>query len=103
MVPVEQAVNIARTLRRNEIAARPVSTGTTSLLYFDRNDPYFIADIGSLPWFLRWLEYARRALRDGTRSRADARDRYIHPTAMRILAIEPGQPVDGQVARQLLR
>ena len=38
MVPVAQVVNISRILRRHDIPARPVSTGTTSLLYFDRDD-----------------------------------------------------------------
>ena len=35
MVPVERVVNIARILRRHDLPARAVSTGTTSFLYFD--------------------------------------------------------------------
>jgi predicted AlkP superfamily pyrophosphatase or phosphodiesterase len=35
MAPVTEIVNIQRILRVNEIPARPLSTGTTSFLYFD--------------------------------------------------------------------
>jgi alkaline phosphatase D len=35
MAPVTRIVNIERILRKNEIPARAVSTGTTSFLYFD--------------------------------------------------------------------
>ncbi len=35
MVPVTHMVNIARILRRNDIPARALSTGTTSFLYFE--------------------------------------------------------------------
>ena len=35
MAPVSSIVNIERILRKNEIPARAVSTGTTSFLYFD--------------------------------------------------------------------
>ena len=38
MVPVEQVVNIARILRRHDIPARALSTGTTSFLYFEDAD-----------------------------------------------------------------
>ena len=38
MVAVEQLVNIERILRRHDIEARPVSSGTTSFLYYD--SPY---------------------------------------------------------------
>ncbi|MGE4609196.1 MAG: nucleotide pyrophosphatase/phosphodiesterase family protein [Myxococcota bacterium] len=181
MVPVEQVVNISRILRRHDIRARPVSTGTASFLYFDRSDdawqanvdealgklssyeqfdvvrsdlqpsgwhigsgprvgdvivsahpPYFIEDISAFPWFLRWLEYvgpdflastawlkATHGYPTGTpgiegilytRGSAFARGREvesvraidIHPTVLHVLGIEPGQPVDGVVATQLL-
>jgi predicted AlkP superfamily pyrophosphatase or phosphodiesterase len=39
MVGVEQVVNIARILRRHGIPARPVSSGTSSFLYFEDGDP----------------------------------------------------------------
>ncbi len=182
MVPVEQVVNIARILRRHDISAHPVSTGTTSFLYFDRDGgaryanvddafrklsryenfdvvrrseqpegwhigtgprvgdlivsahpPYFIEDIAAFPWFLRWLEYVGPDFLDSstslqathgyptgtpgvagilyTRGTAFAKGREvermraidIHPTAMRVLGIEPGQPVDGEVASQFFR
>jgi arylsulfatase A-like enzyme len=196
MLPVTRVVNIARILHRHDIPARPVSTGTTSFLYFDRekeaasgstaasrdadealeeavesaveklasydefdvvrpespppgwhigsgprvselvvsaHPPFFIEGIDRFPWYLRWLEYvgpdtidSSRALKashgypTGTpgvegilyaRGAAFAKGREvarvraidIHSTVMHILEIEPGQPVDGVVAQELLR
>lgn len=182
MVPVTQVANIARILKRQGISARPVSTGTTSFLYFDRkaadwssqvddafeklsryeefdvvrpsapppgwhigsgprvgdlivsaHPPYFIEDIESFPWFLRWLGSIGPDFIDSsstlkathgyptgtpgvegilyTRGEAFAVGREvesvraidIHPTAMRILGIDSGNPVDGSVEARLLR
>jgi hypothetical protein len=175
MVPVTHVVNIARILRRHDIPARPLSTGTTSFLYFENPDaideafeklsayqefdvvrreaqpdgwhlgtgprvgdlivsahpPHFIEDVASWPWFLRWLGWVGPDFLDATRSlkathgyptgtpgvegilyahgsafapgreveRVRAID--IHPTAMHLLGLEPGQPVDGVVAETL--
>ncbi len=178
MVAVEQVVNIARILRRHEIAATPLSSGTTSFLYFENADraaidgaveklggyrefdvvrreaqpadwhlgtgprvgelvvsahpPYFIEDIERWPWFLRWLGYVGPDFLDSSRTLqathgyptgtpgvegvlyarggAFARGREvervraidIHPTVMRVLGLEPGNPVDGKVESALL-
>ena len=102
-------------------------------LIVSAHPPYFIEDIDSFPWFLRWLQYVGPDFLDSsatlqathgyptgtpgvegilyTRGAAFAEGREvervraidIHPTAMRILGIEPGRPVDGKVATQLLR
>ena len=44
MVPVETLVNIQRILRRHEIPARAVSSGTSSFLYFDDPSEEAVAD-----------------------------------------------------------
>ncbi len=94
--------------------------------------PYAIEDRGQLPWFLRWLAWTGPELLDASRSlkashgyppdtpgvqgvfyawgsgirranhvaRIDAID--IHPTVTHLLGIEPGRPVDGKVAADLL-
>jgi predicted AlkP superfamily pyrophosphatase or phosphodiesterase len=94
--------------------------------------PYAIEDRGQLPWYLRWLAWTGPELLDTSRSlkashgyppgtpgvngvlyawgagirrdnhvgRIDAID--IHPTVTRLLGIEPGQPVDGQVLQAML-
>ncbi len=182
MVPVAQVVNISRILRRHEIVARAVSSGTTSFLYFDgkvegrsaaveaafqklsqydqfdvvrpeaqppgwhigtgpragdlivsAHPPLFIEDIAEFPWFLRWLAYVGPDFLDSSASLkathgypnatpgvegilysrgasfAEGREVKsvraidIHPTVMRVLGLEPGQPVDGEVAVPLLR
>jgi alkaline phosphatase D len=177
MVPVTHVVNIARILRRHDIPARPLSTGTTSFLYFENADaideafeklsayeefdvvrreaqpkdwhlgsgprvgelivsahpPYFIEDVASWPWFLRWLGWVGPDFLDATRSvkathgyptgtpgvegilyaqgsafapgREVERVRAIdiHPTVMHLLGLESGRPVDGVVAQALLR
>ena len=94
--------------------------------------PYAIEDRGQLPWFLRWLAWTGPELLDARESlkashgyppdtpgvqgvlyawgagirrnhevaRVDAID--IHPTVARLLGMQPGQPVDGTVATELL-
>lgn len=177
MTPVTHIVNIARILRRHDILARSLSTGTTAFLYFEdgagvdaafeklsgyeqfdvvRRDaqppdwhlgsgprvgdlvvsahpPYFIEDIGSWPWYLRWLGWvgpdflessgalkATHGYPTGTpgvagilyahgsafapgREIERVRAIDIHPTVMHLLGLQPGRPVDGVVAETLLR
>lgn len=93
--------------------------------------PYVIEDRGQLPWFLRWVAWTGPALLAtgaslrashgyppdtpgvqgvlyawgdgigrGEVERVDAVD--VHPTVASLLGIQPGQPVDGQVATALL-
>jgi predicted AlkP superfamily pyrophosphatase or phosphodiesterase len=94
--------------------------------------PYAIEDRGQLPWFFRWIAWTGPEMIDTSRSlkashgyppdtpgvrgvyyawgagirrgtaveRVDAVD--SHPTVARLLGIEPGKPVDGKIARELL-
>lgn len=104
----------------------------TGDLIVSAKPPYVIEDRGQLPWFLRWLAWTGPELVElgdslhsshgyppdtpgvhgvlyawgsGIRrghevARVDAID--IHPTVTHLLGIEPGVPVDGAVAMQLL-
>ncbi len=176
MVPAERLVNIARILRRHDVPARAISSGTTSFLYFDdpsavapafeklseytefdvvRRDaqppdwqlgtgprvgdlvvsahpPYFIEDASRWPFFLRWLGtvgpdfldtrgalkathgyptgtpgvegilYARGSAFAAGREVGRVRAIDIHPTVMEVLDLQPGHPVDGATAADLL-
>ncbi len=176
MVPAERLVNIARILRRHDVPARAISSGTTSFLYFDdpsavapafeklseytefdvvRRDaqppgwqlgtgprvgdlvvsahpPYFIEDASRWPFFLRWLGtvgpdfldargalkathgyptgtpgvegilYARGSAFAAGREVGRVRAIDIHPTVMEVLDLQPGHPIDGASAADLL-
>lgn len=176
MRPISHLVNIARIVRKHDIPATPVSTGTTSFLYFDdpsqvdraaatlseydqfevlRRDalpeyahlgegprvgelivsahpPYFIEDVGSWPWWTRWLEHigpsfvwARFSLKEThgyppdtegmhgvffawgagvahDRTLPRVRNVDVHPTVTHLLGIGPGRPVDGTLAAAIL-
>ena len=62
MVGVEQVVNIARILRRHGISARPVSSGTSSFLYFEDGDPAAVdaavRELGTYDQFDVWRREA---------------------------------------------
>ena len=66
MVPVEYLVNIHRILRRHDIDARAVSTGTTSFLYFNHPNEAILADaITKLSSYQEFDVFRRDAQPDG--------------------------------------
>jgi predicted AlkP superfamily pyrophosphatase or phosphodiesterase len=102
-------------------------------LIVSAHPPYFIADIASWPWYLRWMGIVGPDFVDSTRTVkathgyppgtpgvdgvlyargsafAEGRELErvraidIHPTVMHILGLRPGRPIDGRVESGLLR
>jgi len=173
---VSHIVNVRKILANHQIKAEPLSTGTTSFLYFENEadvapaaekladyeefevlrkgalpgyahlgdgarvpqlilsakPPYFIEDPALWPPSLKWLGtygpeimWARLSLKashgyppqeegmagilyasgDGIAKGREVREMNavdLHPTVMSLLGVEPGRPVDGTVARELL-